>query len=268
MLLEIEASPLSLNIRMNLPTMSESVLGVVVLAAGKGTRMNSDLPKVLHRIHAKPMIEYVAETAVSLAGEFVYIVVGHQADRVREEVSRRFHVRYVFQKELLGTGDAVKEALPVLDHRIEYVLVMCGDVPLIRKRTLLDLVDAHRENRNSLTVLSAEVEDPQGYGRIILDRSGRIVCIREQADANEEEKKIRVVNSGIFCFDKRFLEDSIPMITSENRQKEYYLTDLIEIAAGTGKKSGVVQMEDAREMMGVNTCEQLARMEKLLQSID
>lgn len=248
--------------------MKEADLGIVILAAGKGTRMNSDLPKVLHRIHAKPMIEYVAETAVELASERVYIVVGHQAERVRHEVSKRFSVKYVLQKELLGTGDAVKAALPVLDNCIEYVLVMCGDVPLIRNQTLRNLVECHRTNRNCLTVLAAEVDDPEGYGRIILDGAGRIVCIREQADAGEEEKKIRIVNSGIFCFDKEFLEDCLPMITAENEQKEYYLTDLIEIAARTGKKSGVVKMADPAEMLGVNTCDQLARMEKLLQSID
>ena len=253
---------------MNWQAMSEGVLGIVVLAADKGTRMNSDLPKVLHRVHTKPMIEYVTETAVSLAGEFVYIVVGHQADRVRQEISKRFNVRYVHQKKLLGTGDAVKSALPMLDRRIEYVLVMCGDVPLIRQQTLHDLVESHRKNRNCLTVLAAEVEDPEGYGRIILDGTGRIKCIREQADANEEEKKIRIVNSGIFCFDKRFLEDCIPMITAENEQKEYYLTDAIEIAARNGKQSGVKIMENPEEMTGVNTSEQLAWMEKLLQSID
>lgn len=268
MLLDTEASPLSLQIRVNVLKMSETELGIVILAAGKGTRMNSDLPKVLHRIREKPMIEYVAETAVALAGKSVYIVVGHQADKVRQEVSRRFSVRYVLQEALLGTGDAVKTALPVLDSDVEYVLVMCGDVPLIRKQTLRDLVECHRRNRNSLTVLAAEVDEPEGYGRILPDGTGRIVCIREHADAGEEEKKVRLVNTGIFCFDKEFLQVAIPKITAENEQKEYYLTDLIEIAGRGEEKSGVVKMSNPDEMMGVNTCEQLAQAEKFLKSID
>ncbi len=268
MLLDTEASPLSLQIRKNLQTMKETGLGIVILAAGKGTRMNSDLPKVLHPIHTKPMIEYVVETAEGLAGESVYIVVGHQADRVRQEVSKRFNVRYVLQKDLLGTGDAVRAALPMLDDHIEDVLVMCGDVPLIRTETLGELVQSHRLNSNSLTVLAAEVDEPEGYGRIILDNDGRIICIREQADAREHEKKVRLVNTGMFCFDKKFLQEAIPMITAENEQKEYYLTDAIEIAVRKRKKSGVVRMSNSDEMMGVNTNEQLEKAEKFLQSTD
>lgn len=248
--------------------MKETGLGIIILAAGKGTRMNSDLPKVLHSINSKPMIEYVVETAQELAKESVYIVVGHKADKVRQEVSKRFSVRYVLQKELLGTGDAVRAALPVLDDCIEHVLVMCGDVPLIRKDTLLDLVESHRFNKNSLTVLAAELDEPEGYGRIILDKEGRVICIREQADAGEVEKEVRLVNTGIFCFDREFLQEAIPMITTENSQKEYYLTDVIEIAVKNSKKSGVVKMSNSHEMMGVNTCEQLERAGKLLQSID
>lgn len=248
--------------------MKETGLGIVILAAGKGTRMNSDLPKVLHPIHSKPMIEYVVRTAEELAGESVFLVVGHQADKVRQEVSKRFSVRYVLQKELLGTGDAVKAALPALDDDILHVLVMCGDVPLIRKKTLGDLVETHRRNNNSLTVLAAEVDEPDGYGRILLDTDGRVNCIREQADACEHEKEVCLVNTGIFCFNRAFLQEAIPMITTENEQKEYYLTDVIEIAVRKGKRSGVVKMSNSREMMGVNTCEQLERAGRLLQSID
>ncbi|MFO7752535.1 MAG: sugar phosphate nucleotidyltransferase [Desulfobacteraceae bacterium] len=248
--------------------MKKTGLGVVILAAGKGTRMKSDLPKVLHKVNNRPMIEYVAESAVALAGESVYIVVGHQAEKVKKEVSRRFNVKYVLQENLLGTGDAVKEALPLLDGDINRVLVMCGDVPLIREKTLRQLIDSHERDNNTLTVLAAQVANPTGYGRIILDDAGRITCIREEADADEWEKSVKLVNTGIFCFDKGFLEQVIPMIKSENKQKEYYLTDAIEIAGKKGRKPGVVKADNADEMMGINTCEQLIQAEKLLKTFD
>jgi len=246
-------------------TMNFDDVGVIILAAGKGTRMKSDTAKVLHRVARKTMIVHVVDRALEIAPDHVHIVVGHQAESVKDEVNRFHRVRYVYQKQLLGTGDAVKTAIPDLDPGIRDVLVLCGDVPLIKGKTLQELVRTHKKSESGITVLATEVDDPKGYGRIVLDRHNRLLCIREEVDAGPDEKQIKTINTGIYCFNKDLLCDALNAISPENSQGEYYLTDVIEIAQKKNQKISVVTTEDSNQVIGVNTLEELDRAEGLMQ---
>lgn len=242
-------------------------VGVVILAAGKGTRMKSDMAKVLHKVAHKSMIVHVVERAREISPDNVYIVVGHQAEKVKDEVGRFHQVKFAYQKQLLGTGDAVKSSIPSLDPRVKDVLILCGDVPLIQGKTLRELVKAHKNSHSGITVLATEVDNPNGYGRIILDEQGKLLCIREDSDATIDEKKIKRVNTGIYCFDKDLLVTALDEIYPENSQGEYYLTDVIEIAQKKNQKISVITTEDSRQVIGVNTLEELDRAEFLMKSL-
>ena len=241
-------------------TMELTGFGAVILAAGKGTRMKSDLAKVLHKVGGKAMVVRVIESIQPLIPHHTHVVVGHQADQVKAEVrAHAADTRFALQEELLGTGDAVKAALPGLDDDVTDVLVLCGDIPLIQTRTLEDLMVSHRENKAAVTVLAVTVDTPKGYGRIIQDDQGQVSAIREEADASEQEKLIQQVNSGIYCFHRRFLEEGIQKLHPENNQKEYYLTDLIGMAVESGLKTSCKTMDDPVQVMGVNTLEELEK---------
>ncbi|MCG8548924.1 MAG: NTP transferase domain-containing protein [Desulfobacterales bacterium] len=236
-----------------------SNIAVIILAAGKGSRMKSDLPKVLHTVAGKSMVNHVIDAAVQVAANHIHVVVGHQAEKVQKEIQKKHDVQFAFQKELLGTGDAVRVALPTINPHIQHILVLCGDVPLIQTQTIADLVSNHRDRAADLTVLAAKVDDPTGYGRVIQGKDGRLLAIREEADATDMEKQINIVNSGIFCFDKRFLESGLKQIKNTNNQGEYYLTDLVEVAVRNRAKTLVKIIDNAEQVMGVNTIEQLSR---------
>jgi len=238
-------------------------VAVIILAAGKGSRMKSDLAKVLHKVAGKSMVVHVARCARSLAPGQIHLVVGHQAEAVKAEVLRYFSVQFAFQKQLLGTGDAVKAALPEIAPHVKKVLVLCGDVPLIRRQTLKALLAGHTPSQTALSVLAAEKDNPQGYGRIVTGEAGELLAIREEADASEEEKRITLVNSGIYCFDRGFLENGIRLLKNNNEQAEYYLTDLVEIAVSQGETIHIQTTEDPDQVMGVNTLSELARAEAL-----
>ena len=240
-------------------------LAIIILAAGKGSRMKSDLAKVLHPVAGKSMVVHVAGCAKKVTKD-VHVVVGHQAQQVKDEVSRFFQVSFALQEQLLGTGDAVKSALPGLASHIQNVLVLCGDVPLIQTETLESLIKAHGESRANLSVLAVTLKDPNGYGRIVFDTSGRLTAIREEGDANDAELMINLVNSGIYCFDKTFLKTAIEKIGNDNSQAEYYLTDLVEIAVAQNEKTCVLSLDDPGQVIGVNTLKDLARAEALFQS--
>jgi len=242
-------------------------LAVIILAAGKGTRMKSDLAKVLHKVAGKSMLAHVVESALKVTENNVYIVVGHQTHKVKEEINKDFKVSFAVQDKLLGTGDAVKTALPGLGANVRDVLVLCGDVPLIKEETLNALVTGHKKHQSKLTVLATMVDDPKGYGRIVLDENKNMLCIREEADANELEKQIKKVNTGIYCFDKDLLAMVINEIKPDNEQKEYYLTDAVAIAQKKNVKTSVILLDDSRQVVGVNTLEQLAKAEELLHEI-
>ena len=243
-------------------------VAAVILAAGKGTRMKSDLPKVLHKINSKNLIDYVIESAMKVVGDNIHVVVGHQAQKVRDEIKKQFNVVYAFQEKMLGTGEAVEVALAGLPEKIQNVLVLNGDVPFVKAKTLLNLIKTHKENQNAVTLLTVEVDDPTGYGRIIQNADGDVICIKEESDTTSEEKKVKKVNSGIYCFDLEFLEYVIPKIGSDNSQEEYYLTDTIGIAIKENKRTGLISADDWREVAGINTLVQLERAKTLLKEID
>lgn len=242
-------------------------VAVVILAAGKGTRMKSDKAKVLHKVADKSMVVHVVECALKIAQDNVHVVVGHQAQSVNDEINQYFTVNFSLQEQLLGTGDAVKAAIPALKLEIKDVLVLYGDVPLIKEDTLRNFVDAHKESQSKVTVLATDVDDPTGYGRIILDENDNLICIKEQADANENQQKINKVNTGIYCFNKILLISAINEIKPDNNQAEYYLTDVIEIAQKRNEKIVVITMDDPSQVMGVNTLEELGKAEYLIQHI-
>lgn len=242
-------------------TMSD--VAVIILAAGKGTRMQSDLAKVLHPVAGKTMVNHVIDAASAVAPESIHVVVGHQAEAVKKEVLKTHCVHFALQQELIGTGDAVKVALPGLDNSISTILVLCGDVPLIQSTTLVDLIEAHKTVQARLTVLGVQVDSPEGYGRIIQNKEGKLLAIREEADADESEKSICLVNSGIYCFDRNFLEAGVRRIGNNNNQAEYYLTDLVEIAVKQGDETHVFITRDHRQVIGVNSPEQLVLTERL-----
>ncbi len=236
----------------------------VILAAGKGTRMKSELPKVLHEVMGKPMVEYSIEAAHEAGAEYkdICLVVGHKAELVKETVGDS--VNYVLQEEQLGTGHAVKCAADFIGED-GITMVLCGDTPLITGQTLKKLVDTHIEERNVITVLTAVLDDPTGYGRIIKDNWGKFVKIVEHKDANLEEQRVDEVNSGMYLFDSAVLTKVLDKITNDNAQGEYYLTDVIEIAKS--ERLGTVAtmtVDDVNEIKGVNSTDQLAEAEAIL----
>ena len=236
----------------------------VILAAGKGTRMKSELPKVIHKALGKPMVEYSIEAAVEAGADMsdVCLVVGHKADMVKDVVGEG--VTYVLQEEQLGTGHAVKCAKEFIGTD-GLTMVLCGDTPLITGATLKTLVDTHIAENNAITVLTAKVDDPTGYGRIIKDEDGNFIKIVEQKDASEEEQKVNEINSGMYLFDSGILSQTLDMIDNNNAQGEYYLTDTIEIVKNRnlGRVATVV-VKDANEIKGVNSKEQLKEAEDIL----
>jgi UDP-N-acetylglucosamine pyrophosphorylase len=240
-------------------------VGVVILAAGKGTRMKSDIAKVLHKVGGKCMIVHVIECARKIARDNVHVVVGHQAHEVKREINKFFKVKFAMQEQLLGTGDAVKAAIPGLKSSIKDVVVLCGDVPLIQESTLKNMVEEHKKKQVKLSVLAIDLDDPTGYGRIVQDELNNMVCIKEEADASETEKKIKKINTGIYCFDKKLLISVIAELKPDNSQKEYYLTDVIEIAQKRYEKIVVITMDDPGQVIGVNTLEELEKAEYLIQ---
>jgi len=237
-------------------------LRTLILAAGKGTRMGSDLAKVLHRIHGRPLLEYVVEVAEAVGSEKIVVIVGHQADVVRETFAGRGFV-FVDQREQLGTGHAVLQARQAFAGYDGDVLILCGDVPLLPPGTVRRLLDEHARAGAMVSVLTALLDNPKGYGRIVKDDEGTLLRIVEERDATEEERKIREINSGIYLSGAPFLFDAVSRITNRNDQKEYYLTDIVEIAQRGGLLVHACLAEDARSVMGINTPEELQKAEEI-----
>lgn len=249
--------------------MDKKDLGIMILAAGMGTRMKSDIPKVLHTINGRSMITCVLECAVAIAEEKnIVVIVGHQSERVKKEISKRFSVSFALQKKLLGTGDAVRAGIPYLPDTVENIIVLCGDTPLIKPATISSLVAHHKNYQNDLTVLTVSLADPAGYGRVILDAHGELLYIREEDDASPSEKKISLVNSGIYCITRQFLVFALDLIRPNNAQQEYYLTDIAGIAKANGARAGHVKANDPRELKGVNTLQELKKLEGLIPDMD
>lgn len=236
-------------------------LKAVILAAGKGTRMKSDLPKVVHTVNHKPMVEYAIEAAKGAGADEVCLVVGYQSEVVRESVTSK--VSYAMQTQQLGTGHAVKCAKDFIGTDGE-TLILFGDTPLITGKTLNQLVEFHRQHKNKVTVLSAIVEDPTGYGRIIRTEDGRFLKSVEHKDANETELLSKEVNSGMYVFDSKELSEALDELTTNNAQGEYYLPDTLTIIKKKGYQVDAYILENAVEMTGVNDQEQLKEVERIV----
>ncbi len=235
-------------------------LSVIILAAGKGTRMKSDLPKVLHPVAGKPMILHVISCARQVISDLhIHVVVGHQARKVQQVVTAFYHVNFSLQKALLGTGDAVKCAMPALAQGVKDVVILYGDVPLIQPETVADLVTTHRTSCAEVTILAADMDNPSGYGRIICDPLNHVIAIREEPDASDEEKKIHRVNTGIYCFNRQFLSRALDQLKPDNHQAEYYLTDVVGIACKNNDKVAVKLLKDPGQVRGVNTVDDLEK---------
>ena len=237
----------------------------IVLAAGKGTRMRSERPKVLHTVQGKPMITRVLETIRQAQIDNQYVVVGHGADQVKRVLDST--VKVVLQEQQLGTGHAVREALgtvkqDVADYDNTTVLVTCGDTPLLRAESLSEMMEQHITQQNVVTVMTTLVDNPAGYGRIIHDGT-RIQRIVEEKDANPDEKNIQEINVGTYCFDLSFLIEKIDALDTNNAQGEFYLTDLLKMAYNDGKATAAYLLKDAQESLGVNNRVQLAQAEKI-----
>lgn len=233
----------------------------IILAAGKGTRMKSAHPKVVHKVCGKEMVNHVVDAANDAGVNETIVVLGHGIEEVKEAVGEG--VQSVVQKEQLGTAHAVKMANDYIDEK-DTVIVLCGDTPLIESDTLKDFFKYHDEGDFAVTVLSTSVDDPTGYGRIIRDENRELLKIVEQKDASEDEKLVKEINSGIYCFNGKFLKESLEKVDNNNAQGEYYLPDTIEIIREASGKAGAYMAASIEELMGVNSRNQLSNAERIM----
>jgi len=236
-------------------------LQVVILAAGQGTRMKSKLPKVLHPLAGKPFLEYVVDNALALQAQNTHVVVGHGADVVKQRLTN-YAVDWIEQTEQLGTGHAVAQALPAIEDD-SVVLVLYGDVPLTSKETLGELLA--QVNDNSLALLTVNLSNPTGYGRIVRDAENRVQAIVEEKDASENQRKITEGNTGILAVSGAKLKSWLPTLSSDNAQGEYYLTDTIAMAVADGMEVVAVAAKTEEEVQGINSRQQQAALERWYQ---
>jgi bifunctional UDP-N-acetylglucosamine pyrophosphorylase/glucosamine-1-phosphate N-acetyltransferase len=237
-------------------TPSTPSLAAVILAAGQGKRMQSDLPKVLHAVGGRAMVLHVVDAVKAVGASPVIVVTGYQAERV-EAVCAGAGVEFARQTEQLGTGHAVMQTEPQLAGMDGTIVVLNGDVPGLRPRTIREFVAYHASKQATATVLTATLDDPAGYGRIVRADDGRLLRIVEDRDATPEERTIREINSGLFCFAATELFPALKRVTRRNSQNEYYLTDVIGLFATEGRTVAAYCIEDAREVAGVNNPDEL-----------
>jgi bifunctional UDP-N-acetylglucosamine pyrophosphorylase / glucosamine-1-phosphate N-acetyltransferase len=245
---------------------SSRPLNVLIMAAGLGTRMKSRRAKVLHELGGAPLIAYVVRAAQALEPRSIITILGHQAEEVERAVLTEVGelASFVIQQKQRGTGDAVESARRVLEKSDSLVLVLSGDVPMIRVETLQKLIEHHNNTGAACSILSVRLENPTGYGRIIRDNNGEFRKIVEQRDASEDERLVREINSGIYCFEATALFDALRKVEPKNDQGEYYLTDVAEIILKSGRTVSVYLINDPREVSGVNTRAELAEFENLV----
>jgi bifunctional UDP-N-acetylglucosamine pyrophosphorylase/glucosamine-1-phosphate N-acetyltransferase len=240
-------------------------LHIVVLAAGKGTRMKSALPKVLHRVAGVPMIDHVLSTASAIAPRTVTVVIGHLGEILRVALSRHAGLTFVVQEPQLGTGHALLMAEPMLGKAVGTVVLLSGDVPLLSAKTLEALVHHHAATGATATIVTAEVADPTGYGRIVR-RGERIARIVEDREATPDERALGEINSGIYAFALAGLFDALRQIATENTQGEYYLPDLVEIFLASGRRVETITVTDANEIRGINSRLELEAVSQIVRS--
>jgi bifunctional UDP-N-acetylglucosamine pyrophosphorylase/glucosamine-1-phosphate N-acetyltransferase len=245
---------------------SSRPLNVLIMAAGLGTRMKSNRAKVLHELGGAPLIAHVVRAAQALEPRSIIVIVGHQAEEVERAALAEVGelASFVVQEKQRGTGDAVESARGLLENSDSLVLVLSGDVPMIRVETLQKLIEHHHDTGSACSILSVRLENPTGYGRIVRDESGAFRKIVEQRDATEEERQVREINSGIYCFEAKELYRALRKVEPKNDQGEYYLTDVAEIILASGGVVSVYVINDPREVSGVNTRAELAEFENLI----
>lgn len=234
----------------------------VILAAGQGTRMKSKLYKVLHPVCGKPMVQHVVDQISSLQMKQMVAVVGHGAEKVQEQLGD--HIQYVLQEEQLGTAHAVMQAEEVLANEEGVTLVVCGDTPLITSETMEKLIAEHESLGAKATILTAQPDDPTGYGRIIRNSEGTVERNVEHKDASEEERKVTEINTGTYCFDNKALFEALKKVSNDNVQGEYYLPDVIEILKKAGEVVAAYQTPDFNETLGVNDRVALSKAESFM----
>ena len=234
----------------------------VILAAGKGKRMKSDLAKVLHPINGRPMIRVLLDELSKLEFEKIVMVIGHQGEEIKKELADSA-VEFVWQRQQLGTGHAVQMAAEILSGFDGTTLVALGDVPFLAAATIENLFEIHQQSESAATCLSADFDDPTGYGRIIrIKDTDQLEAIVEHKEATPEILEIKEINSGTFCFDNKQLFRWLKEVKSDNAQSEYYLTDVIKLMNGNGLKVSVVKANNRDEVCGINSIEQLEELEK------
>lgn len=238
----------------------------VILAAGKGTRMKSDLPKVVHPVAGRPMVAWVVDACRGAGFTRTILVVGHKQEVVREVFAGQGDVDFAVQSEQLGTGHAVKCAIDLLRRVEGEAVVLAGDGPLVRAATLGRVLERHRSSHAAATIATSVVDDPAGYGRIIRDGSGRFAAIVEDKDATEAQKRVREINPSIYCFDAPKLVERLPKLSNANAKGEYYLTDIPGMLRDEGEVVEVVDAMPAADVLSINTPEQLAEVDAILRA--
>lgn len=242
----------------------ENNVAAIILAAGKGTRMKSELPKVLHPVCSRPMLGYVLDLVIKdLRIPHVVAVLGYKHEEVRKHIEPK--IKIAIQKQLKGTADAVKEALPPLKNFKGNIVVLYGDIPLLKKETVDKLIKRHVESQADATILTVKLDKPYGYGRILRDKYASICGIVEEKDASEFQKDIKEINTGIICFNKEKLAYALKFVKPNNKKKEYYLTDVIDILYKEGGLLESVEIQDVNETMGINSRLDLAKANKIMQ---
>jgi len=241
-------------------------IGIIILAAGKGKRMGGVFPKVLFQLDGKPLIDYVVVTAQALDPALMVLVVGFEKEKIINHLSNISGITFAVQEKQLGTGHAVQQTSEIFRGFDGLVLLLYGDVPLISAETLRKLIEYHNESGNDATVLTADYQNPHGYGRIFRDVNGDLLCIIEEKDADESEKKIHEINTGMYVFNAPALYNHLFELKSNNIQKELYITDMIGLLREKGHSVGAYKTHTPSETYGVNTYEQLEELQKILKS--
>lgn len=241
-----------------------SHFSTLIMAAGKGTRMKSDLAKVLHKINNRPMVHYVIDLAKRIKSEKIVLIIGHQKEAVRE-TCKNLNVEFVVQEKQLGTGHAVAVTESHFKNYTGNLLILSGDVPLLTYETLQNLVQTHVNSDAIATLLTAELDDPTGYGRVIRSKEGPVSRIVEQKDANQDELKVNEINVGIYMFKSQPLFETLKLIDNDNAQGEYYLPDVVKIYVDRGEKVIAQLAANFDETRGINNVDQLKEAETILQ---
>lgn len=238
-------------------------LQALILAAGKGTRMKSELPKVVHPILGKPMVSYVIEAVRTVGGEKITLVTGYKSELVQDALAGE-NVAFVEQAQQLGTGHAVQCFARTLEATPEHLLVVCGDTPLISSDTLSEMIELHKLHKPAITMMTLKMKDPGNYGRV-LRKDGKVCAIREARDCSQDELKVNEVNLAVYLFEGQFLKNNIFSLNSSNRQNEYYLTDLVEMAVAQNLQVISCIEKDESSTLGINSRQHLAQVSAILQ---